>query len=111
MGVKPAASTRCSLVSAGFPEGTGLMLLLLGPGTAPKPGPGLVQRTCWGLASRHQHLRGQGQKGWCWQHWAQVRQGGCLDGHFWGNDIVFILFLPSVHFNRKLGPFQNALQR
>lgn len=37
--------------------------------------------------------------------------GWVLGWALWGNDIVFILFLPSVHFNRKLGPFQNALQR
>lgn len=45
------------------------------------------------------------------QLWAQVQQGRCCDGHLRGSDIVFVLFLPSVHFNRKLVPFQNALQR
>lgn len=30
-----------------------------------------------GACLRTPALRGQGQEGWCWQHWAQVRQGGC----------------------------------
>ena len=52
-GVRPAASMCRSLVWAGFPKGTSVMLLLVAPGTAPEPGPGLVLRTCWGLASGH----------------------------------------------------------
>ena len=61
-GVRPAASTCCSLVWAGFPEGTSVMLLLVAPGTAPEPGPGLVLRTCWGLAP-DASAEGQGREG------------------------------------------------
>ena len=68
MGVKPAASMWHSLDWVGLPEGTHLMLLLVGPGAAPEPGPGLVLRPLWGLASRHQHQgmgRGWGEGSWC----------------------------------------------
>ena len=52
-------------------------------------------------------VRGGG-RAWCQQLGCQTRQGGHCDGRFWRNDPAFVLFLPSVRFNRKLVPFQDA---